>query len=73
MMFSDIPVSVAFVVLSCYSLILGDIKLSTEHMDSFFAGAVAFQMIISNIIWTVNDDAIIEKITNKYKKKKKEE
>ncbi len=50
--YSEFPVFVSFGVLLLYSYYLGD---KINMLDSFFAGAVAFQMISSNIIWLLND------------------
>ena len=56
--FSDIPVAFAFVILTLYAVMLhGEGNLQT--MDSFFGGTVAFQMMLSNIIWTLTDDAFL--------------
>jgi hypothetical protein len=58
--FSDIPTALAFVVLTIYAFALGPQGIHNQHMDSFFGGTIAFQMILSNVIWTLTDDALIE-------------
>lgn len=60
--YSELPVLGTFIVLLVYSCFLGDIKINEYKLDAFFAGAVAFQMISSNIIWMQNDDKLWESI-----------
>jgi hypothetical protein len=47
--YSDLPICVAFFILFLYSLKIEKLP----NMDAFFAGAIAFQMIVSNVIWTL--------------------
>jgi hypothetical protein len=66
MKFSDIPVFVAFVTLAIYAETLGSKQIRDSHLDAFFAGAIAFQMMVSNLIWTFTDDPLLEEqSTNK--------
>lgn len=58
--YSDFPILVAFILLTIYAFALGEDEIKRDHMDAFFAGAIAFQMILSNIIWTVTDDPLVE-------------
>lgn len=58
--FSDIPILIAFSFLAIYAFILGEAEIDSEHMDSFFSGTIAFQMMLSNIIWTLTDDVFLE-------------
>jgi len=60
--YSELPVLGVFIVLLVYSYFLGNIKITEYKLDSFFAGAVAFQMISSNIIWMQTDDKLWESI-----------
>ncbi len=60
MKFSDIPISIAFAILTLYAFTLGENKIDQEHMDAFFGGTIAFQMMLSNIIWTLTDDVFVE-------------
>lgn len=62
--YSDIPVSVAFATLLIYSLFIGNETIKKENLDHFFEGAIAFQMIFSNIIWMYNDDEFWKSIVN---------
>ena len=68
--YSELPVFGTFIILLAYSYFLGDIKITKYGMDSFFAGAVAFQMISSNIIWMQNDDKLWESIKSMSNKEK---
>ena len=69
--YSEIPVFGVFIVLLAYSYFLGDTKITDYGLDSFFAGAVAFQMISSNIIWMQNDDKLWESIKQTQNKEEK--
>jgi hypothetical protein len=60
MKFSDIPVLVAFAMLALYAISLGSGEIQNTHLDEFFAGAIAFQMMVSNLIWTFTDDPLLE-------------
>ena|ERR1051326_207988 len=59
--FSDIPVTIAFLILLIYSWRIGrsSPELATL-MEPFFGGAVAFQMMLSNVVWSFTDDAIFD-------------
>lgn len=46
---SDIPTLIAFMFLSIYSLFM------YENMEIFYSGAMAFQMILSTVIWANTD------------------
>ena len=52
----DFPVVAGFIVLGLYAFYLGDQAIETNKLNHFFEGAIAFQMIFSNIIWMYNDD-----------------
>ena len=54
--YSDLPITIAFGVLLAYSIKMHDNKI----MDSFFSGAIAFQMILSNFLWSFFDDKVFE-------------
>jgi len=58
--FSDVPILIAFSFLAIYAFILGKSEIDKEHMDSFFSGTIAFQMMLSNIIWTLTDDVFLD-------------
>lgn len=68
--YSELPVLGTFIVLLVYSCFLGDIKINEYGLGAFFAGAVAFQMISSNIIWMQNDDKLWESIKSMSNKEK---
>lgn len=53
---SDFPVLIGFIVLGVYAFYLGDQAIESNKLNHFFEGAIAFQMIFSNIIWMYNDD-----------------
>lgn len=59
--FSDIPVTIAFLILLIYSWRISQSspELATL-MEPFFGGAVAFQMMLSNVVWSFTDDAIFD-------------
>lgn len=57
--FSDLPVFVIFFMLTLYALVLNLEGHLDKQMDAFFGGAVAFQMMLSNLIWTFTDDAFL--------------
>jgi hypothetical protein len=57
--YSDGPICVSFGLLFFYACWLGETRIKHEGMDSFFAGAIAFQMILSNIIWMFADNALV--------------
>lgn len=66
--YSDIPVVITFMLLwaSTFQLenYLGEGEI--EKYEAFYGGAVAFQMLYSNIVWAFIDDPIIESMfTNK--------
>lgn len=63
---SDIPVSIIFAILLVHSIYVGDEAIKTNALNHFYEGAIAFQMIFSNIIWMYNDDKFWSTIlTNK--------
>jgi hypothetical protein len=54
--YSDLPITFAFIILFIYSL-----KMSANTMcDPFFSGAIAFQMMLSNFLWSFMDDKVFE-------------
>ena len=71
LIFSDIPITLAFIILTVYAVLLKK-ENELRNMDAFFGGTIAFQMILSNIIWTFTDDIFLEnhsKHPNKQSKK----
>lgn len=58
--YSDGPICVGFGVLLLYACLLGEYRIRSDGMESFFAGAIAFQMMISNIVWLFTDNALVE-------------
>lgn len=70
--YSDIPVTIAFVVLLGYAYYLtynptylATSNYSLANYEHFFEGAIAFQLILSNIVWMYNDDKLWLSILNK--------
>jgi hypothetical protein len=57
--YSDGPICVSFGLLFFYACWLGEPRIKHEGMESFFAGAIAFQMILSNIMWMFADNALV--------------
>ncbi|MFM2224727.1 MAG: hypothetical protein RJA07_929 [Bacteroidota bacterium] len=57
--YSDIPITLTFTFLTIYSFILKH-ENKLEQMDAFFGGTIAFQMMLSNIVWTFTDDAFLK-------------
>lgn len=55
---SDLPLAIAFLVLTIYSIFID----YCIQMDYFFSGAIAFQMMASNAVWIFNDDKIFTKL-----------
>lgn len=53
---SDIPVSIVFLVLLIHAIYVGNETIEKNNLNHFYEGAIAFQMIFSNIIWMYNDD-----------------
>ena len=51
------PIAFIFVILFLYACSLGLKKIGDLKIDSFFSGAIAFQMILSNIIWGMMDNS----------------
>lgn len=51
------PISLIFIILFIYALDLGSQKINDLGIDPFFSGAIAFQMILSNIIWGIIDNS----------------
>lgn len=58
--YSDGPICVGFGLLFFYSCWLGEARIRNASMESFFAGAIAFQMMLSNIMWMFADNALVE-------------
>ena len=56
--YSDGPMCIGFGLLFLYASWLGEARIQRDGMDSFFAGAIAFQMMLSNIIWMFADNAL---------------
>jgi hypothetical protein len=56
--FSDFPVMVAFLVLWYYAHKIQSKPSLAQMMEPFFGGAVAFQMMLSNVVWLLTDDPI---------------
>ena len=65
---SDIPVTITFLILLLYALHIGDETIKREYLNHFYEGAIAFQMIFSNIIWMYNDDEFWKSIITKKNK-----
>ena len=57
--YSDFPVFITFLLLWITTFALKE-KLDEDYVESFYGGAIAFQMIYSNIVWSFIDDPIIE-------------
>jgi hypothetical protein len=62
--YSDIPVMLTFAVLLTYAIYIGNAEIKQRNLNHFFEGAIAFQMIFSNIIWLYNDDKIWHSLTD---------
>lgn len=58
--FSDAPITLAFLTLWLYSMYVQSDQKLAESLDPFFSGAIAFQMILSNFVWSITDDDIID-------------
>lgn len=58
--YSDVPVTIAFLILWRYSCSIQDNTKLADMLEPFFAGAVAFQMMLSNVVWSFTDDPIFE-------------
>jgi hypothetical protein len=58
--YSDRPICIGFALLFAYSLIVGESYIAEKQMHSFFGGAIALQMMISNIVWVFNDDDLLQ-------------
>ncbi len=68
--YCDGPTCITFFVLFIYACCLGSQKINELTINSFFSGAIVFQMILSNIIWGMMDNSarikkckIIKKLT----------
>lgn len=57
--YSDLPISLAFGILFVYSLSVDE----SDTMDAFFAGSIAFQMMLSNFLWSFMDDKVFEPLS----------
>ncbi len=55
--YCDGPTCITFFVLFIYAYWLGSQKINELKIDPFFSGAIAFQMILSNIIWGMMDNS----------------
>ena len=67
--YSDRPITIIFSIMTLYCAYINFTIADPEqikHFEPFFSGSIAFQMMISNLIRTINDDPIIEenKISN---------
>lgn len=60
-LFSEFPIFLSFLILTVYAIILGEENIHKDGHEAFFSGVVAFQMIVSNIIWSINDDDLFNK------------
>ena len=65
LLYSDIPVTIGFGTLLVYSYYIGNDVIKDKNLEHFFEGAIAFQMISSNIIWMYNDDKFWKSIITK--------
>lgn len=54
--YSDFPVTIIFGILFALSIKIGDETIKKNSLDLLFQGAIAFQLLLSNIIWIYNDD-----------------
>jgi hypothetical protein len=60
--YSDFPIAISFFVLWIYSIYLGNSNIEIKKLESFFSGAIALQILVSNLIWTYNDDLFFKKL-----------
>jgi|GEM_PF-3876529 len=61
--YSDVPVTIIFFILMLYSFYSYQImNIANNYLDHFFEGAIAFQMMLSNIIWMYNDEEFWEEL-----------
>lgn len=58
--YSEAPMCVGFLLFAVYAAWLGEQYINDNHMEGFFAGAIALQMMVSNIIWVFADNALVE-------------
>lgn len=63
--YSDAPIAISLLILWLYSIYLGDTVIINDNLESFFSGAIAFQLIVSNIIWSFSDDKFFHKLFKK--------
>ena len=56
-LYCDGPISFTFLILVIYAMVLGSQKINDLGINPFFSGAIAFQMILSNIIWGIIDNS----------------
>jgi hypothetical protein len=61
--YSDLPVTLAFLILLAYSYSIKSNPKLTQTMEPFFGGAVAFQMMLSNFVWAFIDEPILAKVS----------
>ena len=54
--YSDFPITIIFGILFALSHKIGDDTIKENSLDLLFQGAIAFQLLLSNIIWIYNDD-----------------
>ncbi len=59
-LYSERPICIGFGMIFVYACLLGEKRITEEHMESFFGGAIAFQMMVSNVIWVFTDDALMK-------------
>lgn len=59
--YSDLPITFVFAILFLYSLMMN----GNAICDPFFSGAIAFQMMLSNLLWSFMDDKVFEYKTEK--------
>lgn len=61
--YSDVPVSVTIGILFAFALVQG----VNSGLEPFYSGAIAFQMMMSILIWTfVSSDEIIEPVPERH-------
>ena len=56
-----------FIILLLYVFHIGVDEIQDEGLEHFYQGAIAFQLIFSNIIWMYNDNNFWKSIVNKIK------
>ena len=66
---SDLPITVTLGFLLLYSVIIK--ILAVENMDTFFSGAIAFQLLISLLLWSFADNIALKIVNNNRNNQKK--